>query len=133
MSVIIKYRYVHRLTSCSEHLPIWAEAAVKNSRLMGWNLNVPDKCWVTPNAEGVVREAAGTDDLAIVWAPSKAGDLRTSIDTVDSSSGGRVPEVNMTIVRSTASCKEVWLPWAPAEGLDSSLVIGLAELGNCKR
>lgn len=90
-----------------EHLAIGAEAAVQNARLVGWNLHVLHARWVAPDAERVVRETASADDFLVVSAPSQASDLRVSGDVVDASSGGSVPEVDLTIVRSTAGCEEV--------------------------
>lgn len=85
-------------SSSGQHLSIWAETAVKNTGLVGGNLNVADKSWVAPDADGVVWETAGADNLAVVWAPSETGDLGTSVDAVDTGTSGGVPEVNVTIV-----------------------------------
>jgi hypothetical protein len=63
-----------------------------------------------------------------VSAPSQAGDLAASIDGVDASSGGGVPEMDVTIVATTSSCQEVVLPWAPSKSLDGCIVVGLLEL-----
>jgi hypothetical protein len=71
---------------------------VKNSGFMCGNLDVAHQGWVAPDAERVVREAAGADDLLVMRAPPKAGNLGPSVDTVDSSTSCSVPEVNVTIV-----------------------------------
>jgi hypothetical protein len=68
------------------------------------------------------------DDLAVVGRPLESGDLRTGIHGVNASAGSGVPEVNLLVERATASREEVVLPWAPGEGLDGRLVVGLAEL-----
>jgi hypothetical protein len=69
----------------------------------------------------------------VVGAPAKRSDLRTSVDAVDASTRGGVPEVNVTVVRAATSSEEVHVPRAPREGLDSSLVVGLGELRNRQR
>lgn len=69
----------------------------------------------------------------MVGAPAKRSDLRTSVDAVDASTRGGVPEVNVTVVRAATSSEEVHVPRAPREGLDSSLVVGLGELRNRQR
>ncbi|KFX95175.1 hypothetical protein O988_05932, partial [Pseudogymnoascus sp. VKM F-3808] len=113
-----------------EHLSVRAEAAVENTGLVGWDLDVADESWVAPDAERVVGEATGADDLAVVRAPAKRGDLGAGVNAVDAGTGGGVPEVNVTVVGSAAGGEKVGLPWAPADGLDGSLVVGLGELGN---
>jgi hypothetical protein len=101
---------------------------VKNTGLMCWDLDIANEGWVAPDADRVVWEAAGADNLLVMWAPAEAGDLRTSIDTVDASTSGGVPEVDVAIIRTTTSGKDIWSPWTPAESLDGSLVVGLGEL-----
>lgn len=98
MLVRIKVKRDEKLTSSSQHLSIWAETAVKDTGLVSWDLNIANQGWVAPDADGVVWEAAGADNLAIVRAPSETGDLRSGINAVDTSTGGGVPEVNVTIV-----------------------------------
>jgi hypothetical protein len=97
---------------------------------MCWDLNVADQSWVAPDAERVVGKAAGADDLTVVRTPSEAGDLGSSVDAVDTSTSGGVPEVDVTIIWSTSSSKNVWLPRAPTKCLHCSLVVGLGELGD---
>jgi len=106
---------------------------VENSALVGRDLNVLDKGWVAPKADGVVGEATGAGNLLVLAAPSEGGNLRAGIDAVDTSTSGGVPEVDVPVVRSTSSGEEVWLPWAPAESLDGSTVVGLRELGGIER
>lgn len=65
---------------------------------MSWDLDIADQGWVAPDADGVVWEAAGADNLAVVRAPSERGDLGTSVDAVNTSSGGGVPEVDVSVV-----------------------------------
>jgi hypothetical protein len=65
---------------------------------MSRDLNVADQGWIAPDAEGVVREAAGADNFAVMRAPSKRGNLRTGIDAVDTSTSGCVPEVDVTVI-----------------------------------
>ena len=89
-------------TSCSEHLPIGAEAAVQDPAFVGGDLDVADESRVAPDAERVVGEAARADNLAVVRAPAEAGDLAAGIDAVDASAGGGVPEVDVTVVRAAA-------------------------------
>ena len=71
---------------------------MENSGLVCGNLDVADECWVAPDTDGVIRESTSADDLTVVRAPSEAGDLRTGINAVDTSTGGGVPEVNVAIV-----------------------------------
>jgi hypothetical protein len=115
-----------------EHLAIGAEAAVEDTRLVGRNLHVLDTSGVAPDAQAVVREAAGADNLLVVGAPAKAGHLGVGSDVVDTGSSGGVPEVDLTIVGTTASGEKVRLPWAPGDSLDSSAVVGLGELWGSK-
>jgi hypothetical protein len=68
-----------------------------------------------------------------VGAPSERGDLRASVDAVDASTGGGVPEVDVAVVRATTSSEEVHVPRAPRKSLDGGLVVGLGELGNGQR
>lgn len=113
-----------------EHLSVRAEAAVEDAGLVGGDLDVADQSWVAPDAERVVGEAAGADDLAVVRAPAQGGHLGAGVNAVDAGTGGGVPEVDVAIVGSAAGGEEVGLPWAPADGLDGSLVVGLGELGD---
>jgi len=129
MSVLVtKYYGCSRLTGSSKHLAVRAQAAVKNSALMGRNFNVLDQGRVTPKADRVVRETTGACNLLVVGAPPKTGDLRASVNAVDTSTGSGVPEVNVPVVGSTAGSEKVGLPRAPAESLDCSAVVGLGEL-----
>jgi len=106
---------------------------VENSALVGRDLNVLNKGWVAPKADGVVGEATGAGNLLVLAAPSEGGNLRTSVDAVDTSTSSGVPEVDVPVVRSTTSGEEVWLPWAPAKSLDSGAVVGLRELRSIER
>ena len=117
-------------TCCSEHLSIGTETAVEDSSLMRRDLNVANQSWVTPNAQRIVGETTGTDDLAVMRAPSKASNLGAGVNTVDSSTSCGIPEVDVTVVGSSTSSEDVWLPWAPAEGLHGGLVVSLCELRN---
>jgi len=69
---ILWQHYQKELTCCSEHLAVGAQAAMKYSRLMCWDLHISDQGRVAPYAERVVWEATGADDLAIVVAPAEA-------------------------------------------------------------
>ena len=71
---------------------------MEDSGLVCGNLNIADESWIAPNADRVIREATGADNLTVVRAPSEAGNLRTGIDAVDSCTCGCVPEMDMTIV-----------------------------------
>lgn len=71
---------------------------MEDSGLVGWDLNVAHQGGVAPDAEGVVGEAAGADDLLVVGAPSKAGNLGSSVDAVHSCTGSCVPEVDVAVV-----------------------------------
>lgn len=90
-----------------QHLTVRADSAVEYTSLVSGDLNVTDQSRVAPDAERVVREATGADDLAVVVAPAQGGDLGASIDAVGTSTSGSVPEVNVTIVRTTASGEKV--------------------------
>lgn len=103
---------------------------MKNSGLMCRNLNVAHQRWIAPNAERIIRETAGANDLSVMRAPPKTSHLGACVDAVHSSTGRSVPEMDMTVVRSSTCRKNIWLPWAPAESLDSSLVVGFSELGD---
>ena len=96
-----------KLTSSSQHLTIRAQAAVEYTALMRRDLDVTDQGRVAPDAERVVGEAARADNLAVVRAPAEAGDLAAGIDAVDASAGGGVPEMDHTVVGTTAGGKEV--------------------------
>jgi hypothetical protein len=126
-------RFAGVLTSSSQHLAVGAQAAVEDSALVGRDLDSSDESRVAPDAEGVVGETARADNLAVVGAPAERGDLRAGVDAVDASARGRVPEVDVTVIRTTASGEEVHVPGAPGESLDGSLVVGLGELGNRQR
>lgn len=106
---------------------------MENAGLVRWDFNVADQGWIAPDAKRVVWEAAGADDLAVVGAPAEGGDLGAGVNAVDASTGGGVPEVDVTVVGSATSGEQVGLPWAPADGLDGSLVVGLGELGDGER
>lgn len=97
---------------------------------MSGDVDVAHEIRVTPDGEGVVREAARTDNLAVVRAPAQAGDLRAGVDAVHPSSRSGVPEVDVTVVRTTSSGEQVGVPGAPGKSLDSSLVVGLGEFGH---
>lgn len=71
---------------------------MKNTSLVGWDLDVADQGWVAPDADGVVWEATGADDLTVMGAPSEGGNLRTGVDAVDTSTSGSIPEVDVTVV-----------------------------------
>src|SRR4051812_28589263 len=103
---------------------------MQDTALMSRDLDVANQGRVAPDAERVVGVAAGRDNLAVVGRPPQAGDLRTGVNAVDTSTRCRVPEVDVTIVRTTTSGEEVHVPWAPGKSLDGSLVVGLGELGN---
>ena len=51
-------------------MAIRAEAAVKHTSLVSWNLNIANKSRVTPDPERAVREATGADNLTVVVAPA---------------------------------------------------------------
>lgn len=76
---------------------------MKNPALVSGDLNIADKSRITPDAEGVVGETARADDLTIAARPSQTGDLRASVNAVDASTRGGVPEVDVTVVRTTTS------------------------------
>ena len=71
---------------------------MKHSGLVCRDLNIAYQGWITPDAERIVGEAAGADNLLVVRAPSKAGNLRTGVDTVNSGASRSVPEVDVTVV-----------------------------------
>jgi hypothetical protein len=96
-----------------EHLAVGAEAAVENARFVGRDLHVLDARGVAPDAQAVVGEATGADNLLVVSAPAEGGDLGVGGDVVDASASGGVPEVDLTVVGTTAGGEEVGLPRAP--------------------
>lgn len=96
-----------------EHLTIGAEAAVENARLVSRDLHVLNTGGVAPDAQAVVGEATSADNLLVVGAPAKAGDLRVGGNVVDAGTSGGVPEVDLTVVGTTTGGKQVGLPWAP--------------------
>lgn len=65
---------------------------------MSGNLNIANQSRVTPDAKRVVGESAGADDLTVMRAPAKTGDLRTGIDAVDTCASSCIPEVDMTVI-----------------------------------
>jgi len=80
---------------------------------MGRDLDVLDQGGIAPDAEAVIGESRAADDLLVASAPPQACDLGSCVDAVGASAGGRVPEMDLTIVAPAASGKEVRLPWAP--------------------
>ena len=71
---------------------------MKDSGLMRGNLNIANQGWVTPDAERIVGESTGADNLTVMRAPAKTGDLRTGIDAVDTCASSCIPEVDMTVL-----------------------------------
>jgi hypothetical protein len=129
--ISFKFMKLSRLllhTGCCKHLAVRAQATMENSSFVCGYLNVAHQGWIAPDAERVIREATGADNLTVVVAPSKACHLRPRVNAVGPRTGCRVPEMDVSIIRSSASCKEVWLPWAPAQSLDGCLVVCLLEL-----
>lgn len=106
---------------------------MQNPALVGGDLDVADESRVAPDAERVVGEAARADDLTVARAPPQAGDLRASVDAVHAGTRGGVPEVDVTVVRTTARGEQVHVPRAPGKGLDCRLVVRLGELGHGQR
>lgn len=97
---------------------------------MSRNLDVAYQCRVAPNAQRIVGEAAGADDLPIVRTPTEACDLGSGINAVHTGSGSGIPEVDVAIIRTTTSSEKVVLPWAPAKSFDGSFVVSLLEFGS---
>jgi len=93
--------------SSGEHLTVWAQAAVQHSALVSRDLDVLDKSRVAPDAQAVVGEARRRDNLLVRGGPLQAGDLRASIDAVDASARGGIPEVDHTVVATTTGGEEV--------------------------
>lgn len=116
--------------SSSKHLAVRAEGGVKDTGLVGGDLDVLDEGRVTPDGHLVVGSTVAGDDLAVVGGPLEGGNLGTGIDSVDASTGGGVPEVNLAIVGTSSGGEEVVLPRAPGESLDGGFVVGLGELGS---
>jgi len=98
-----------------------------------WNFDIANQGWIAPNAEGIVWKAARAHKLPVVVAELEAGYLRTSVDAVDPSSRGGVPEVDVSVIGATSRGEEIELPRAPAESLDRGTVIGLLEFGRIER
>merc|ERR1712137_1144032 len=90
-----------------EHLAIGAEAAVEDTRLVSRDLHVLDTGGVAPDAQAVIGEATSADNLLVVGAPTEAGNLGVGGDVVDASTGSGVPEVDLTIIGTTAGGEEV--------------------------
>lgn len=90
-----------------QHLTVRADSAVEYTSLVSGDLNIANQSRIAPDAERVVGEATGADDLAVVVAPAQGRDLGASVDAVGTSTSGGVPEVNVTIVRTTASGEKV--------------------------
>ena len=80
---------------------------------MGRDLSVLDTGGVAPDTQAVVGEATGADNLLVVGAPAQAGDLGVGRNVVDASTSSGVPEVDLTVIGTTAGSKQVGLPWAP--------------------
>ncbi len=92
-----------KLTCGGEHLTVGTEAAVENPRFVRRDLDIAYQGWVAPDAQGVIWEAAGADNLLVVVAPAEACHLRAGVDAVSASSGGGVPEMDVSIIRSAPS------------------------------
>lgn len=102
---------------------------MQHTGLVGRNLDVLDQSRVAPDGEAVVGEAGRGDDLLVRSAPAEGSNLASGVDAVDASARGGVPEVDVSVVGSTAGGEQVGLPRAPGECLDGGLVVGLLELG----
>lgn len=74
---------------------------------MGRDLDVLDKSRVAPDAQAVVGEAGGRDDLLVAGAPAKRSDLATGVDAVYASARGGVPEVDHAVVAAAAGGEQV--------------------------
>jgi hypothetical protein len=116
-----------------EHLAVGAESRVQDTGLVGGDLDVLDKSRVAPDAQAVVGEARGRDDLLVAGAPAEGGDLAAGVDAVDASARGGVPEVDHAVVAAAAGGEEVRLPRAPGQSLDRGLVVGLLEFRGVQR
>ena len=103
---------------------------MENTSFVGRDLYIADQGRIAPNAERIVREAAGAYELTIVITELEAGHLRTSVDAVDSGTSGGIPEMDVPVVRTTTGREEVELPRAPAESFDSRTMVGLREFGS---
>ena len=114
-------------SSSGENLSVWAEGAVQDTGLVGWDLSTLDQAWIRPHAKLVVWESVGGNNLLVRGGPSQARDLRAGINGVDTSAGGGVPEVDVLIKGTTTSREEVVLPWTPSKSFDSGLVVSLGK------
>lgn len=103
---------------------------MQHSALVSRDVDISHKGRIAPDGQGVVGEAARADNLAVVRAPTQAGDLRPRVYAVHPSSRGRVPEVDVAVVRTTSGGEQVRVPRAPRKSLDSGLVVGLGEFGH---
>ena len=56
---------------------------MQHTRFVGRNLDVLDESWVAPDAQAVVGEAGGGDDLLVAGAPAERCHLAAGIDAVD--------------------------------------------------
>lgn len=120
-------------SSGGQELTVRTQRTVEDSSLMRRDFDVADQCRVAPDAQRVVWESTRADNLPVVVAPPQAGHLGASVDAVGTGAGGGIPEVYVTVIRTTSGGQQVQLPGAPAESLDGGAVVGLGELGGAER
>jgi hypothetical protein len=78
--------------------------------------------WVFPEAQLVLAEAVGTEDLTLIFVPDKRADLAVCVDCVDELACLNVPEAHGLVRSSSSGCQQVALPGTPRQGLDCRLV-----------
>lgn len=83
---------------------------------------------ILPRADLVLREPVGRDELLTMDRPLESAHLRLGINGVQELAGCSVPEFNRAISCTPSSSKQRWLPRAPGQRLDGSLVFLEREL-----
>jgi len=83
---------------------------------------------VLPDADLILAEAVGRDQLFPVVGPLERANLRFRINGIQQGTGRGVPKLDGTIGRSSSGCEKILLPRAPCEGLDCSQVFLDGEL-----
>lgn len=80
---------------------------MKDTGFVSGDFDIADESWVTPDAQRVVGEPTGANNLAVVVAPAQAGHLRASVDAVGASTSSGVPEVNVTVIGASTGSEQV--------------------------
>ena len=78
---------------------------------------------VLPQAQLVLAEAMGAQQLLLVPTPLEGADLRVGVHAVEAGARLRVPELDAAVCRASAGGEEVALEGAPCQGLHCSAVL----------